>query len=497
MDLFEILLAKKLGGNGGGGITPSGTKDITANGNDIDVYSYAKVNVNVPNPSTGKVNITTTSEVNVTDYATAQVVDSDLIASNIKKDVNILGVVGTYEGGGGGGSVEEKDVNFYDYDGTLLYSYTARDFANLSAMPRNPSHTGLTAKGWNWTLADAKTHVSTYGWLDIGQMYDTDDGSTRFYITLDDDSQLDYRLIFSNSENQCTIDWGDGTIETASTSTPKTHTYQAKGSYTIKLSGTYTFSTASGQNIFGSSAYSYLYRTIKKIELGTSPSAINLAFSSLYGLTTMTLGSKISQIGYSTYGGLRDCYNLSFVVVPNTVSSLMDYAFGGCNNLKLVCLPKYTSQGKYIFHQCYTLRRVTLYSLYQYTCTSAYSLEKATTRSYVQDTGAGGLQYCRNLIHFNINPNITTIGSTVFQYCSSLRSITIPASVTTIGANALRSTGIKEIHMLPTTPPTIQSSTFNSLLWSTGVIFYVPTASLDTYKSEQYWSTYANQMVGE
>ena len=105
MDLFEILLAKKLGGNGGGGITPSGTKDITANGNDIDVYSYAKVNVNVPNPSTGKVNITTTSEVNVTDYATAQVVDSDLIASNIKKDVNILGVTGTYEGGGGGGIV--------------------------------------------------------------------------------------------------------------------------------------------------------------------------------------------------------------------------------------------------------------------------------------------------------------------------------------------------------------------------------------------------------
>ena len=46
---------------------------------------------------TGKKEITTTAEVNVANYATAQVVDEDLIAGNIKKDVDILGVVGSYE----------------------------------------------------------------------------------------------------------------------------------------------------------------------------------------------------------------------------------------------------------------------------------------------------------------------------------------------------------------------------------------------------------------
>lgn len=49
----------------------------------------------------GTINITDTNVTDVTNYATAQVVDADLIASNIKKDVNILGVVGSYEGGGG------------------------------------------------------------------------------------------------------------------------------------------------------------------------------------------------------------------------------------------------------------------------------------------------------------------------------------------------------------------------------------------------------------
>lgn len=106
-------------------ITPTGTKSITANGSDIDVTSYAKANVAVPqptgnttitangenidiaqyatatvavpNPSTGKVEITGTAEVDVTAYATAQVVDANLIAENIKKDVTILGVTGSYE----------------------------------------------------------------------------------------------------------------------------------------------------------------------------------------------------------------------------------------------------------------------------------------------------------------------------------------------------------------------------------------------------------------
>lgn len=45
MNLFDLLLAKKLGG-GGGGITPSGTIEISENGQ-YDVTQYAEANVNV------------------------------------------------------------------------------------------------------------------------------------------------------------------------------------------------------------------------------------------------------------------------------------------------------------------------------------------------------------------------------------------------------------------------------------------------------------------
>ena len=80
----------------------------TANGT-YDTTENNEVVVNVPQPS-GNINITDMQSTDVSAYATAQVVDSDLVAGNIKKDVDILGVVGTYEGSGGGSTLITKTI---------------------------------------------------------------------------------------------------------------------------------------------------------------------------------------------------------------------------------------------------------------------------------------------------------------------------------------------------------------------------------------------------
>lgn len=46
---------------------------------------------------TGNINITNTSSTDVTNYATAQVVDANLVAGNIKNGVSILGINGSYD----------------------------------------------------------------------------------------------------------------------------------------------------------------------------------------------------------------------------------------------------------------------------------------------------------------------------------------------------------------------------------------------------------------
>ena len=67
----------------------------------------------------GKIEITNTEEINVTNYATAQVVDSNLSAENIKKDISILGVMGTFEGS----SSEDRFKKFLDTTKSARYLF--------------------------------------------------------------------------------------------------------------------------------------------------------------------------------------------------------------------------------------------------------------------------------------------------------------------------------------------------------------------------------------
>lgn len=101
----------------------SGTKSITANGTNQDVVGYAAVDVAVPNSYSaadeGKVVssgalVAQTAHADVTPTTSDQTIDTttnnsikvkgdaDLVAANIKKDIEIFGVTGSYEGGGGG-----------------------------------------------------------------------------------------------------------------------------------------------------------------------------------------------------------------------------------------------------------------------------------------------------------------------------------------------------------------------------------------------------------
>jgi hypothetical protein len=55
-------------------------------------------------------------------------------------------VLGKRAGGGSGtpdDSTDEQCVRFYDYDGTLLYSYTVAEAQELTELPPLPEQPGL------------------------------------------------------------------------------------------------------------------------------------------------------------------------------------------------------------------------------------------------------------------------------------------------------------------------------------------------------------------
>lgn len=348
----------------------------------------------------------------------------------------------------GGVSVPPNDVNFIDYDGTIVASYSAADFANLSAMPDNPTHTGLTAQGWNWTLADAKAQVLISGGLDIGQMYITDDGKTRLYITLFDSVKLSPTLYFNQSvSNGVSIDWGDGsTAETVSGTgnLNATHTYSHMGDYVITLNvtnGTLKLGNATTSVISSATDTRYYRSILTNVEVGSNCSFQYGSFNSAQSLKTITIPKTTTNVWVSSLFAFAQ--SLRCIVVPDTVTSIgSEFARGIMYTLQMVSLPKslvtvnHTNQ----FLYCYNLKRITL-------------------------------------------PPITSIQQQMFMGCETLTKIVIPSTVTSIGASAFSGCySMGEIHFKPTTPPAVA----NANAWTnlpTTCIIYVPSGHLSAYTS--------------
>ena len=345
-------------------------------------------------------------------------------------------------------SVPPNDVNFIDYDGTIVASYSASDFANLSALPDNPSHQGLTAQGWNWTLADAKAQVLVSGGLDIGQMYITDDGKTRLYITLFDSVKLSPTLYFNQSvSNGVSIDWGDGsTAETVSGTgnLNATHTYSRMGDYVITLnvtSGTLKLGNASTSVINSATDTRYYRSILTNVEVGSNCSFQNYSFNNAQALKTITIPKTTTNVWVSSL--FASAQSLRCIVVPNTVTSIgSEFARGIMYTLQMISLPKsvvtvnYTNQ----FLYCYNLKRITL-------------------------------------------PPITNIQQQMFMGCETLTKIVIPSSVTSIGASAFSGCySMGEIHFKSTTPPTVANANAWTNVPTTCKIF-VPSGYKSSYTS--------------
>ena len=365
-----------------------------------------------------------------------------------------------------------KGVNFLDYDGTILYSYTAAEFAALSSMPANPTRDGLTAQGWNWSLTNAKAYVAKYGKLNIGQMYITDDGKTRIYIHLEEGRTSPVLGVCANGTVD--IDWGDGTthdtLTGSSTSTAvytSAHSYAAPGDYVIQLTVTGSMGFRSnGPLIYASESDNrdYVYgNAIRKVELG----------------------SGVTSIGNAVFG---KCYSLSSITISNSVTSISSYAFQNCYSLSSITIPDgVTSIGEQAFSSCYSLSSITISnsvtSISSYAFQNCYSLSSITIPNSVTSIGAQAFYNCYSLSSITIPDGVTSIGDSTFSSCYSLSSITIPDSVTSISSYAFQNCyGVAHLYFLPTTPPSVSSSSAFSNIPADCVI-HVPVGSLSAYTS--------------
>ena len=180
------------------------------------------------------------------------------------------------------------------------------------------------------------------------------------------------------------------------------------------------------------------------------PSNLSAATLNDYGLlTSAAIKSGVTEIGQYAF---NYCTSLTSIDIPSGVTKIGQYAFNYCTSLTSVDIPSgVTSIGGYAFYNCNRLTSV------------------------------------------NIPSGVTSIGQYAFYNCNRLTSVTIPNSVTSIGNWAFSNCNrLTSVTVEATTPPTL--SNVNTFSNTNNCPIYVPSGSVETYKSANYWSSLASRI---
>ena len=376
----------------------------------------------------------------IIDLSADTVTANKLAAGYTAHDKSGAVITGTMAGGGE--PVRAKDVNFIDYDGTVLHSYTVAEAAALTALPPLPSHDGLICQGWNWSLANIKALGRA---VTVGAMYITDDGKTRIYIHLEEGRTSP--KLGCCPKGTVTVDWGDGTtpdtLTGTSVSTVKwtpTHEYSAAGDYVIKLSVVGKVWLAGNSS---SNQYSYLLR------YSSGSDTLNQVYQS--AIQKVEIGGSVTSIGNSAF---MNCYSLSSITIPDSVTSIGNSAFYNC-----------------------------------------YSLSSITITDSVTSIGHAAFMSCYSLSSITIPGSVTSIDNSAFMNCYSLSSITIPDSVTSIGNTAFSDCcGVRYYDFTRhAAVPTLSVDAFRDIAADCEI--RVPIARYEEWTAATNWSTYADHIV--
>ena len=233
---------------------------------------------------------------------------------------------------------------------------------------------------------------------------------------------------------------------------------------------------------------------LKSITIPDSVTSIgSYAFQGCYSLQSIKIPNGIIFIDNNTF---QYCYSLESITIPDTVTSIGSYAFNNCYSLKSIKIPEgVTSIGYTSFSNCCSLQSITIPEGVT-SIDGCYSLKSIKIPEGVTSIGYTSFSNCYSLQSITIPEGVTSIGGSAFYNCYSLSSVTIPDSVTSIGNSSFQNCYyLKEIHLKPTTPPTLGTSTFSSV--PSDCIFYVPQGTLSVYQSATGWSDYASKMQEE